>query len=74
MQFHNYVTYRRIVARSGVGYEREAAKAVSSHQYRRRLLEDFASSYDSDSQTFNKHSIAFAEEIWVASERPYYNV
>jgi hypothetical protein len=74
MQFHNYATYRKIVARSGDGYERDAAKAVSSHQFRRQLLEDFAASKDSNSQRFNQHSIAFAEEIWVASERPYYNV
>jgi hypothetical protein len=74
MQFHNYVTYRRIVARSGAGIERETAKAVSSHQYRRQLLEDMAARNETDAQTFNEHSIAFAEEIWVASERPYYNV
>jgi len=73
MQFHNYVTHRKLVARSREGAERDVARGVSSHEYRRLVLTDLAMN-GSDAELSNEHSVALAEEIWVALERPYYNV
>lgn len=73
MQFHHYVTYRKLVARNRTGAERDVARGVSSHEYRKMVLTDLAM-HGSDAALFNEHTAALAEEAWVDLERPYYNV
>ena len=73
LQFHQYVTYRKLVARNRGRAERDIALGVSSHEYRRLVLADLAM-HGADAELSNEHSAAIAEETWVGLERPYYNV
>jgi hypothetical protein len=75
VQFHEYTTFRTIVARQGDDRQKDSARKRSSHEFRKDLLRWFVTEADREnSNEFNHGSLALGEEVWVGLDRPYYDV
>jgi len=75
MQFHEYTTFRTFMARHGDEQQQEFARKVSSHEFRKSVVEWFGTEANpNDSDEFNQASLALGEAAWAAQDRPSYNV
>lgn len=75
MQFHEYITFRTLIARHGDEAQKDFARKVSSHELRKVAMEWHANStIKNDLNSFNELSRIICEQCWVALNRPFYNV
>ncbi len=75
MQFHDYTTFRTQMALYGDQHQQDFARKTSSQDFRRAVLEWFSTEANrSNADEFNQGSLALAESVWAALDRPYYNV
>ncbi len=78
MQFHEYTSFRNLMVRQGDDETRDFAVRVSSQDFRRSVIERDVEKFGNDNtegtEAFNRCSLALCEEVWVALDRPYYNV
>ncbi len=75
MQFHEYTTFRTLIARGGDTESQDVATSTNSAGFRRTVLEQYAAAtHQPDAEEFNNAHLVICEEYWVHLQRPYYNV
>jgi hypothetical protein len=81
MQFHEYINLRNQLAKFGHNDEaKRIAKSMSSEEFRAFFLEQAMRDLErsrpgcSSNQAFDRCTSLLAEQTWVESERPFYNV